>query len=218
MGGIVAGIPILFLLICSCGQKPDSCFGFSQQERPGDLPLLFNQPVLFSNCSSEGESFYWDFGDGHSSQEKNPRHQYDAPGTFTVTLTTRFRDREARTARTLSLSLPSLADSLTGSWRLSKVSEYLLNNNYPIDSMEPYFSETIWQFALDGTLRISGFPMSATENWYLNGRNLYTGHHLYAVMEMTSQQLHLRSTDTLLHPQSLFPGILERHLWLESAR
>lgn len=215
---MVSGILQALLLLCSCGQKPDSCFGFSQQERPNDLPLLFNQPVVFSNCSSEGESFYWDFGDGRSSREKSPRHQYDSPGMYTVTLITRFRDREARTSRTLSLRLPSLADSLTGSWRLSKVNEYFLNNNYPIDSMAPYFSETIWQFSLDGNLRISGFPMSATETWRLVNRNLYTGHHIYAVLDITSQQLHLRSSDTLFHPQSIFPGILERHLWLESAR
>lgn len=31
--------------------------------------------------------FYWDFGDGTSSSEENPLHQYDEPGYYTVSLT-----------------------------------------------------------------------------------------------------------------------------------
>ena len=31
-------------------------------------------------------SWRWDFGDGHTSRERNPSHRYSRPGTYTVTL------------------------------------------------------------------------------------------------------------------------------------
>ena len=48
-----------------------------------------NSPVVFTNTSVEapGTAWYWAFGDGQSSTDKNPTHAYSAKGTYTVTLT-----------------------------------------------------------------------------------------------------------------------------------
>jgi gliding motility-associated-like protein len=43
-------------------------------------------PVVFSNNSANGNSFFWDFGDNTSSTAENPSHLYTAPGTYEVTL------------------------------------------------------------------------------------------------------------------------------------
>lgn len=45
--------------------------------------VQFNDRSTFSD-----ESWYWDFGDGSSSDEQNPIHQYTEPGTYMVELTT----------------------------------------------------------------------------------------------------------------------------------
>ena len=37
-------------------------------------------------ASSDATSFYWDFGDGNISEEKNPIHTYTATGTYSVTM------------------------------------------------------------------------------------------------------------------------------------
>ena len=45
-------------------------------------------PVYFQDASiGYVTSWEWDFGDGITSFEKNPMHEYIAPGTYTVTLT-----------------------------------------------------------------------------------------------------------------------------------
>ncbi|MFK7784849.1 MAG: PKD domain-containing protein, partial [Crocinitomicaceae bacterium] len=43
-------------------------------------------PVIFSNNSSNGNAFFWNFGDGNTSTDVNPVHFYSGPGTYTVTL------------------------------------------------------------------------------------------------------------------------------------
>jgi PKD repeat protein len=60
---------------------------FSATPREGLLPLT----VQFNDTSLPGTSqirvWYWEFGDGTSSREASPRHEYTAPGTYTVRLT-----------------------------------------------------------------------------------------------------------------------------------
>lgn len=45
-----------------------------------------NTVVVFSNSSTGGTIYSWDFGDQSSSSAQNPQHQYLTNGTYTVTL------------------------------------------------------------------------------------------------------------------------------------
>jgi len=46
--------------------------------------------VKFQNLSSgKVNSWYWDFGDGHKSRERNPVHKYLNAGEYSVSLTTK---------------------------------------------------------------------------------------------------------------------------------
>lgn len=42
--------------------------------------------TLFTNLSTNADSYAWDFGDGGTSTDENPYHSYSSPGTYTVTL------------------------------------------------------------------------------------------------------------------------------------
>jgi hypothetical protein len=44
------------------------------------------EEIRFTNISDQAVSFSWDFGDGYSSTEMNPRHTYTEEGTFQVSL------------------------------------------------------------------------------------------------------------------------------------
>jgi PKD repeat protein len=40
----------------------------------------------FVNTSTDANTYFWDFGDGSTSEEQNPAHEYDENGPMTVTL------------------------------------------------------------------------------------------------------------------------------------
>lgn len=58
----------------------DACFSTSMNE------YEVWQSVYFNNCSSGADSYTWEFGDGTSSTESNPTHEYQNPGTYQVKL------------------------------------------------------------------------------------------------------------------------------------
>ncbi len=43
--------------------------------------------VIFNSVGSQGDDYYWDFGDGSFSSFQNPTHTYDEGGIYQVTLT-----------------------------------------------------------------------------------------------------------------------------------
>ncbi len=54
---------------------------------PNTLLVCAGLPIFFFDQSQNGVSFFWDFGDGTTSNERNPKHIYFTPGQYNVTLT-----------------------------------------------------------------------------------------------------------------------------------
>lgn len=62
-------------------KSPTAGFNFSPSS-----PMCLNQNIAFTNTSVGAVTYYWDFGDGNTSTQTNPNHNYSTPGTYTVTL------------------------------------------------------------------------------------------------------------------------------------
>ncbi|NMM48849.1 PKD domain-containing protein [Marinigracilibium pacificum] len=61
----------------SLGQSPSIATG----------PACFGSPTLFTgNYRYDIDTYTWNFGDGNTSTQQNPQHQYAAPGEYIVTL------------------------------------------------------------------------------------------------------------------------------------
>ena len=56
--------------------SPTASFTFTQ----------YCDSVIFTNTSTGGNSYQWNFGDGNNSVLTNPSHNYNTAGTYTVTL------------------------------------------------------------------------------------------------------------------------------------
>ena len=82
----------------------------------GAMPYV-DETVQFFDLSEAGRgeitSWEWDFGDGSSSVEQNPRHRFRNIGTYTVTLTVASDFGSDSTERTLTVTYrPPVADFL----------------------------------------------------------------------------------------------------------
>ena len=55
--------------------------------RNGEAPLKVNFFGTGTDTDGTIESYYWEFGDGYTSTQKNPTHTYSSIGTYTATLT-----------------------------------------------------------------------------------------------------------------------------------
>lgn len=84
-------LPLLLILSHCSGPRAT----FEAPERVRVLEYL-----TFNNDSRNAESYQWDFGDGTSSTDPNPRHRYFASGNYTVTLTA--SDAKGKTKTTTS--------------------------------------------------------------------------------------------------------------------
>ena len=77
-------LPLLLLLLLfdSCKKNdPIACISSMDEKYEVDDKVTF-----LANCSENGFRYYWDFGDGSSSEEKNPEHIYTSSGTYAVEL------------------------------------------------------------------------------------------------------------------------------------
>ena len=71
----------------------------------GNIPLT----VEFTNTSTgDSLTYLWDFGDGNTSTQQNPSHEYSVAGNYTVTLTT--TNNFGSDVKTDTVSATSVAD------------------------------------------------------------------------------------------------------------
>ena len=73
-------LAIFLTMTTSCQKTPKPDFTYS-----GEANIYTK--ITFTNNTANGDHYHWDFGDGTTSEEKEPAHQYTTAGKFTVTLT-----------------------------------------------------------------------------------------------------------------------------------
>jgi PKD repeat protein len=100
--------------------------------------------VHFTNTSVNATSYKWDFGDGNTSNDKDPDHEYTSSGTFNVKLTASNGGSSDVITIPIMVSNPdALKDILTGgdqkTWRLTRSSSGV----FPLE-VGPQDHSTIW--------------------------------------------------------------------------
>jgi peptidyl-prolyl cis-trans isomerase B (cyclophilin B) len=67
--------------------------------------------IKFDNLSQKADSYEWDFGDGKTSTEATPTHQYESAGTYTVVLKAKKENKENVTQQIIKVTtIPLSAD------------------------------------------------------------------------------------------------------------
>ncbi|MBL7942038.1 MAG: PKD domain-containing protein, partial [Flavobacteriales bacterium] len=86
-----AGLGIVKLDITDANGTTSFTFCFDIMEAPntsftGPVYICLGQNACFTNTTPDGDVYFWDFGDGGTSNLENPCYEYANPGTYTVTL------------------------------------------------------------------------------------------------------------------------------------
>lgn len=95
-------LPLLLVaVIFSHCAAPKAAFTSANQTVPAA------EFVSFSNKSEKATTYSWDFGDGNTSQEANPRHRYFLSGDYTVVLTATNEKGKSKTSQqTITVTPP----------------------------------------------------------------------------------------------------------------
>lgn len=91
--------------------RPAPTVGFTVSPTIGEL----NKPFTFTNTSTGATAYKWEFGDGTTSAEENPVHEYKKTGTYEVCLTaTNQFNCSAKTCKFIDALVRPLADLPSG--------------------------------------------------------------------------------------------------------
>lgn len=90
------------------GGLPDAAFNFSTD----------TSSVTFTNASQNADSYLWDFGDGSSSPDANPTHNYSSSGSFQVVLTAVNACGQSTSTQTVTIT-SSLGTPSIDAWKIS---------------------------------------------------------------------------------------------------
>jgi PKD repeat protein len=70
--------------------------------------------ATFTNSTTNGTSYSWDFGDGSTSTETDPTHSYTADGVYTVVLTATNACGSSTVTQTVTITTPPSANFTAG--------------------------------------------------------------------------------------------------------
>lgn len=114
---VLAGLAIL---IASCAKEP---------VLSGIQATIDGYKVSFSASASNTETWLWDFGDGNTSTEAAPVHEYLKSGTYTVNLTASGKGGEVKATKQIEIT-PSVTELLSGGPTVVNGKTWVLSNGY----------------------------------------------------------------------------------------
>ena len=189
---MLLAISVIAFVSCNDDDAPlvdsKACFDFSPAEN-----ILVGDTIYFTNCSEDAEGFMWSFGDDESSNEAEPFHVYNEPGTYNITLIA---------------SNASIADSISQTVTVSPVLSYIINygsfsgDKTTISAYNKYADELTNSYykSVNGVDMISNvqYAYNFNNNIYLLGNN---ADQLFWVNNKTFEQTQNAITTDIVKPR-----------------
>lgn len=126
----------ILVLLQGCYKEPIANFTYTYQES------MAPANVTFENLSTDADKFIWDFGDGSSSNEKSPGHEYYSFVKPVVSMQASGRGGENTISQTLGIT------------------SYYVKNSYD------FTLSNTKSFFLDGTIHVDEFSLGTLNSGY----------------------------------------------------
>ena len=101
MKNIIYLLAAVLITLSSCQKKPVASISADKTEVAED------ESVMFTNTTTNGVTYNWDFGDGTSSTIKEPVKSWSTAGTYTVTMTASSKNGKKTDEATISIKVNS---------------------------------------------------------------------------------------------------------------
>ena len=183
------GIGILIVFSFFSCAKPVAKFTLSTTE--ATAPAKVN----FENQSIEGETYLWDFGDGITSDETSPQHQYLSSGNYTVKLIAQKGNKVSKAERKVYVKAPLecmvLVETEYGNMLIKLFdSTPKHRDNFSKLVEKAYFDELLFHRVIQGFMIQGGDPRSRNAT---KGSRLGSGGPGYTVdAEIIDENVHLK--------------------------
>jgi len=107
---VCIAICMFAIIFSSCNKEPVASFEFDQNNVKA--PATIN----FTNNSINASEYLWNFGDGNTSTETNPSHEYIKGGDFDVSL-----KAYGENSTNITVSTITILPNMTGHWNVTFV-------------------------------------------------------------------------------------------------
>jgi len=112
------------ILFSSCTKTPDACIEILAN------PISYTgDTISFKSCSMDGNSYLWEFGDGISSTEINPKHVFIIPSDYSVKLTVTSSNGKKSSTDSKSIKINIPTKMVINKIVLTKFPEQFINPN-----------------------------------------------------------------------------------------
>jgi len=142
---------------------------------PNPDTVNFDEMTYYFTDESTGlgiKTWYWDFGDGQSSYEQNPKHEYSAPGLYDISLSISTENlsseiHSSTVIKKLKVGMKAYynfgGQAFAGYFPVDIGTAYLYkieeDDFIPIDTAEFDYSGTYWFYQLiEGDYKVKTFP------------------------------------------------------------
>jgi len=102
-------VVILSVFVTSCTKEPSASFTTSKNKAEID------EEITFTNTSSDGVTYKWEFGDGSTSDDESPKHTYTKAGSYTVVLTAYSKKEKKANTTSSNITINKESYRFTGS-------------------------------------------------------------------------------------------------------
>ncbi len=153
------GLLIVLLFLVSACNRPISNFTINAED------LEAPSRVSFVNESENAETYFWEFGDGNTSTEKDPMHRYISSGNYEIQLTSTMGKKKTTTQKQLLIKAPEkcMIEIETNHGTMIAVlydETPLHRDNFSKLAEEGFFNDLLFHRVISGFMIQGGDPQS----------------------------------------------------------
>lgn len=172
---------LLFFNSCEKDIQPEACFTTQSEQ------YTIFETVEFDNCSSETQDFLWEFGDGTTSTDPNPTHQYQQPGKYRVRLEVASENNDFQD---VSLKVLEVLEPVVGLWSFESVENTcVIGPDSSVVSKNGQGQNDYLKVAREGNFRFRLGNFIDEGQWQVNASTLILADTAYLINKVDEQEM-----------------------------